>query len=367
MSRISTPKSFISFNASFNRNAWLDIANDLASNTINQIAVDSSGNIYAGGAFISVNGVTANNVARWNGNVWSAMDSGVDGQVLSVLVDNSDNVYVGGFFPNHLARWNGSSWVSIGTSLGNYVQCLATDRANNIYAGGPFGVRVWNGATWTNLIPSSPLSGSIFTIYHDPDPNGEMYVGGFFSSINGVPANNIARFQETTWFPLGDISNNGVNGFVFTIAKGSFNDINIGGAFINATQPNGTIVQVNNYCAWVPALNLFGRIQNGGIIGVNNDVYSIAIDLSSNITYLGGFFSQVTNVPAIGMASLQSGNVQNIGSPFQIPVNSIVINRNNEVFACGLSVDIFKVAKYSNQTFRSTIILPLDKEYKRIN
>jgi len=206
MSRISIPKSFISFNASFNRNAWLDIANDLASNTINQIAVDSSGNIYAGGAFTSVNGVTANNVARWNGNVWSAMGSGVYGQVLSVLVDNSDNVYVGGFLTNYLARWNGSSWVSIGTSLGNYVQCLATDRANNIYAGGPFGVRVWNGATWTNLTPSFPLSSSIFTIYHDPDPNGEMYVGGTFSSINGVSANNIARYQETTWFPLGTSS-----------------------------------------------------------------------------------------------------------------------------------------------------------------
>jgi len=219
------------------------------------------------------------------------MGSGVDGQVLSLLVDNSDNVYVGGFLTNYLVRWNGSSWVSIGASLGNYVEALATDRANNIYAGGPFGVRVWNGSTWTNLAPT--FSGSIFTIYHDPDPNGEMYVGGFFSSINDISANNIARFQETTWFPLGTTINNynGVDGFVFSIAKTSSNIFTIGGLFNFATQSTGSVVIVNNICQWIS--NLFYPIEQGGISGANDAVYAIVSDVSQNAIYVVGDFSQL--------------------------------------------------------------------------
>lgn len=366
MSRIATPKSFVSFNTSFNRKAWSDIANDLASNTINQIAVDSSGNIYAGGDFSSVNGVSANRVAKWNGSIWSAMGSGVNGQVLSILVDNSDNVYVGGFLTNYLVRWNGSSWVEIGASLGNYVESLATDRANNIYAGGPFGVRVWNGATWTNLTPT--FSGSIFAIYHDPDPNGEMYVGGSFLSINGVLANNIARFQESTWFPLGTTPNNGVDGFVFTIAKTSSNIFTIGGLFNNAIQSSGSVIPVNNICQWIS--NLFYALTQGGISGTNGAVYSIVSDASQGAIYVGGDFSQFANVPAASIVNLQligSSFVQNLDSPFQSFANSLVINRNKDVFACGLNIGIMKVAKYSNQTFTSTFVLPLDKKYKQIS
>lgn len=362
MSRIASPKSFVSINTSFNRKGWSDIANDLASNTINQIAVDSSGNIYAGGAFTSVNGVTANRVAKWNGSVWTSLGSGVDGQVLSILVDNSDNVYVGGFLTNNVARWNGSSWVSIGASIGSYVQALATDSANNIYAGGTFGVRVWNGSTWTNLTPT--FSGSIFTIYHDPDPNGEMYVGGSFSSINGQPANNIARFQETTWFPLGTSINNGVNNFVFSIAKTSPSIFTIGGLFSFATQSSGSVLIVNNICQWIS--NLFYPIEQGGTSGANDAVYSIVSDVSQNAIYVGGDFSQFTNVPATSMASIELGSVQNLGSPFQTFVNSVVINRNKEVFASGLNVDTIKVSKYSNQTVTSTLLIPLDKKYKQI-
>jgi hypothetical protein len=72
-------------------------------------------NIYAGGYFSLAGMVTANNVARWNGNFWSSLGTGyyngVNGRVRGLALIGSD-LYLGGSFTNagltyasRVARW----------------------------------------------------------------------------------------------------------------------------------------------------------------------------------------------------------------------------------------------------------------------
>ena len=46
----------------------------------------SGGNLYAGGQFTMAGGVSATNIAEWNGNSWSALGSGVNGAVYALAV-----------------------------------------------------------------------------------------------------------------------------------------------------------------------------------------------------------------------------------------------------------------------------------------
>ena len=66
------------------------------------LAVDGS-NIYAGGHIVGAGGIAANKLARWDGNSWSALGSGIDWcsrrllNVRAIAVSRSD-VYVGDYF-----------------------------------------------------------------------------------------------------------------------------------------------------------------------------------------------------------------------------------------------------------------------------
>jgi hypothetical protein len=110
--------------------------------TVNAIVRDSAGNVYVGGAFTVAGGVTANNIAKWDGTNWSALGTGVDNTVHALALDSSSNLYVGGVFANAggvtaggLAKWNGTAWSDMGTGIPN-IYALAVDSSNTLYAGG---------------------------------------------------------------------------------------------------------------------------------------------------------------------------------------------------------------------------------------
>ena len=81
------------------------------------------GELYAGGVFGSAGGKNLRNIARWNGNDWLPVLSGINGSVATMMVYN-DELYVGGIFDTaggvsakNIARWNGRNWSSIGTGI----------------------------------------------------------------------------------------------------------------------------------------------------------------------------------------------------------------------------------------------------------
>jgi hypothetical protein len=110
------------------------------------VAIAVSGNIvYVGGNFTTAGGNPANYVAKWDGANWSALGSGVDSRVGSLVLVGS-NLYALGDFKNaggrpgnYLAKWDGTYWSTLGAGIDSpgYGGSLAV-WGNDLYVGGYF-------------------------------------------------------------------------------------------------------------------------------------------------------------------------------------------------------------------------------------
>src|SRR5262245_42638031 len=84
--------------------------------------------LYVGGSFTSAGRVVANRIAKWDGERWSALGSGMNPgyanrtvSALAVFDDGSGPaLFAGGQFTtaggvaaNHIAKWDGSSWAAL--------------------------------------------------------------------------------------------------------------------------------------------------------------------------------------------------------------------------------------------------------------
>ncbi|MFT7534097.1 MAG: hypothetical protein ACI85K_000042 [Hyphomicrobiaceae bacterium] len=253
--------------------------------SVQSIAETANGDLIVGGFFTTAGGVAANNIARWNGSNWSALDTGLDGTVRAVLVRSNGQIVAGGGFAtaggvvvNHLASWNGSNWAAIGAGLGSFsgATSLAEDTNGAVYVGGIFlnagGIAAsgiaqvypsWAAlGTGTNLPVTSIL----------PLPTGDLVVGGLFSQAGGVSANRVARWDGSGWSALGGGTDDLVQGF----ALDSSGDVIAVGQFTNtSTSAAGRITRIVSSCA--PQVVSIGAGCNG--TGGLNELFATAAPL----------------------------------------------------------------------------------------
>jgi len=203
--------------ARWNGSSWQALGSGMDS-SVNALTV-YNGELIAGGRFTTAGGVSARCIARWNGSTWQPLGSGMDGQVSSLTVYNGELIAggwfttAGGIDARSIARWNGSTWQSLGSGIYYGVNAL-TVYNGELIAGGWFGsagdvdarcIARWNGSAWQPLgngmggcLISYPVVNTL-TVY-----NGELIAGGNFCWAGGVSADNIARWNGSTWQPLGD-------------------------------------------------------------------------------------------------------------------------------------------------------------------
>jgi hypothetical protein len=84
--------------------------------------------------------------------------------------------------------------------------------AGDIFFGPPWsgssGICRWNGQRWEDIVggpggpPSAPVSINVMA-QHNEKTGPRLVVGGAFTSIGGVSARNIAKWDGTSWAPLG--------------------------------------------------------------------------------------------------------------------------------------------------------------------
>lgn len=139
----------------------------------------------------------------------------------------------------------------------------------------------------TNLSPNKYVSAIA------EHPNGDIYIGGNFSTINGINVNFIVRYNpaSNTWHQLGDgLYDLGVGSVVYAISIASNGDVYIGGGF--SGYMNGT-TQVPSRCfvKYVPSTNSFVSFGDRFI----SYVKSILIIDDTSI-YIGGNFSALTGL-----------------------------------------------------------------------
>ena len=236
------------------------------------LAVDSLGNLYAGGNFTSAGGIPANRIARWNGSTtWAALDSGLNGDVYALTTDYSGNLYAGGDFTtaggiaaNYIAKWNGKTWAALGSGMaGPYqvVRALIVDSSGNLYAGGSFtnagGIAVnyvanWNGSAWSAL--GSGMDNDVCALA--VDRSGNLYAGGGFTTVGGITAaNDIAKWNGSAWSSLGS----GMNDWVFALTTDDSGNLYAGGGFTTA---GGKVSAYTAYAILSPATNSTYAVTN---------------------------------------------------------------------------------------------------------
>ena len=111
------------------------------------MATDASGNLYVGGDFTIAGTVRAKNIAKWDGASWSALGSGMIGQLRmfscpwpstlpALCMPAAWFTTAGGVTANHIAKWDGSTWSALGSGMNDTVSALAIDASGTLYAGG---------------------------------------------------------------------------------------------------------------------------------------------------------------------------------------------------------------------------------------
>jgi hypothetical protein len=237
-----------------------------------------NGQLYVSGSFTTAGNLQASGIAKWNGSTWLNADSGmlVCGSSYSSVVFNNELYVCGGFdsigsvAANHIAKWNGTSWSQAGTGHnGFFVSSLAVYN-NELYACGPFFLSKFDGTNWPdiNVGPGSHADDIIRTmIVYD----GKLIVSGEFNSIGNTQAGNIAAFDGVNFTPLG----NGIREFTGDDI-GSLqiynNDLYVAGSFSlsgslslnNIARWNG-----NTWSALGSGLNSYG----GSMVSCGGDLY----------------------------------------------------------------------------------------------
>jgi hypothetical protein len=135
-------------------------------------------------------------------------------------------LYVGGSFTqvggatpaNRIARWDGASWSNLNGGANNSVLVLRewldpTLGATVLIAGGAFtsigGVPAshiarWDGANWTALGSGTNQNVYVLTVYDDPSVAGgdELYAAGVFTVAGGITVKCIATWDGVQWHAI---------------------------------------------------------------------------------------------------------------------------------------------------------------------
>ena len=259
-----------------------------ADDQINAIASDGNGNIYFGGEFNNIQGMPANGIAKWNGTSWSALGSGINGDIFAIAISGND-VYVGGSFnvavsdgmARNVAKWDGTQWTRLGNGLGggtHLVRSIAV-YGGEVYIGGNFntadgspsnGIVKWNGTAYSAL----PIAaGDVRALAVN---NGSLYAGGFVAPTTGSSV-GILQFDGTTWTALGAAANTSVTAIAF-----SGNDVYVVGDIRLTGQPNSQAAKFDG-TAWTRMAGVF----SGGIMN--------AVAIHQGELYVGGSMTDPPN------------------------------------------------------------------------
>jgi hypothetical protein len=215
----------------WNGASWSTVDSVSPGQRIYALAIDSMGNLYAGGEFESIGAINAKNIAKWDGTSWSSLGEGIPGKLVRALVcATNGNVYAGGAFDmagsvvaHNIAKWDGNEWSGLGEGIqiepDVYIPvfALTLDGKGNLYAGGGFSVAgtvgayniaKWDGKTWSALGTGIHMDEELRWSYNPVwtlacDENGNLYAGGQFSLAGSAQASGIAKWDGSAWSALG--------------------------------------------------------------------------------------------------------------------------------------------------------------------
>lgn len=326
--------------------------------------------IYAVGEFNFIGGISAAGIAKWDGTSWTPLGAGLSGpysQNPSSIVATAGKLYVCGGFqsaggtptPSRCASWDGTSWEAIDLGPGVFATDLTVANGDPVAACyrdeslglGNYRALRFDGSTWHRLTDGDDLTSSKViaigdTIYsgglgvlskwdgekwaqfgnglgfYDLRTDGfsktrvnaiaisenNVFIGGFFVIANGQTCWNIARWDGSTWHPLGQ----GLNGTVHALAVHG-DEVFAGGQFTEAGGLDSNFIARWDGHQWHPLGS-----------GTDNIVRALAIDESGHL-FAGGNFSTAGGVAANKIAKWDGNSWSALGAGVNSTVISIAI------------------------------------------
>lgn len=340
--------------------AWASLGSSFSA-SVNVIAATSSGQPVAGGSFTSASGSAANRIAIWNGAAWAAIGEGLSEGFTSPAVHaisslSSGELVVAGYFNEagnksavSIASWDGSSWKSFGAGFDSDINSLCLLPSGDLVAGGGFqhagsidanGLCNWNGLEWSGL--GSGVGGTAFAtvLAVGRMPNNDLVAGGRFLTINGISANNVARFDGYQWASIGT----GMDSLVYCFAVLPDGDLVAGGGFANAGGSPASNIARWNGSQWLP----MGA-------GLNGAVYGLTVHGGKLVA--GGIFTKSGATTINRIAQWTGTEWEALGEGFANGnVNALVEDSNNDLIAAGSFTlagvaSVKRIARWDGQTW----------------
>lgn len=317
-------------------------------------------------------------IARYDGTSWVKIADvrqldGTPGIINAAVVFNGRIFFAGNFTTiirndgstitcSNIASFNDDTnvdtinFTSHATSCNGQIRALAVHALNNLYIGGDF--TAINGATFnriarlnftnpnytynpiivgtTNGIDSNPAQQSISSVFCFLLNGAILYVGGSFTTINGISHNRITSYNITTntWSTLGT----GLNNTVRCLALYK-NRIYAGGDFTNSG--------ISARIAFYALIDNASQIWSG--VGLSSTQTSIGLNLSVNTLqtatiggvqelYIGGDFTQTTsNLSMNRFAKIADNNF----------LTSILPTSNTADYKAGVNAVVNAITTYS--------------------
>lgn len=392
----------------------------------------ADGDIYLGGFMMY--GMNNNNenwvagITKWDGTNWLPLDNGtargLHAEAKAIAID-ANNIYVGGAFTragstvvDKISEWDGSNWQAMGDGIedlyiytaGRIETIAIFDR--DVYVGGDFtsiggisanGLAKWDGDQWSDLNGGVLYAGSSGNgMVHDLVVNGnELYVAGYFTSIAGVSANAVAKWDGNQWEGLGsDVSSGGAHALLIDgediymggniLLNGSSNYIYIVQLVGNSWQEvgdgfndfvyalemhNGELIAGGRFTmSGTTPVNRLARWDGqewhplGNGLGSSSNENERVLDLESHgELYAGGYFTTTGSEPSAGLATWDgmqwesfSADVEQSPGPLAVMVHDIEFQGNTMYIAGNFTEaggqPAFNFAKWG---FNEELYLPL--------
>ena len=185
---------------------------------VDSLAVSGS-SLFVGGRFRNAGGIAATNIARWDGTNWHALGNGLryfngpgseNGAVRTLVVQNGALCTGGSFWragdiaATNIARWDGQAWTGLGSGVNDHFSVLTLAlNGRDLYAGGVFmsvgGVAArriarWDGDQWWPLASGvgQGLGDGVLALAAN---GSELFVGGQFTTAGDNPSTNVALWH----------------------------------------------------------------------------------------------------------------------------------------------------------------------------
>ena len=259
--------------------------------TLSSFAELPNGELLITGLFSSLDGVPAQNVARWDGQNVSPVGLGLqtpNGMPRDIeVLPNGDFAAVGwlfgfnGYATQGVARFDGVSWGPFALSgFGGDIDAVLETSAGAVLVGGDFAAAPGSGASFVAELAGTrwnPLGSGVDGAVHAMVelPSGDVVVGGAFAQAGGAPIAHIARWDGTSWSPLGA----GLNGAVRALATTAAGAVVASGTFTTAGG-----VAANGIARWD------GSSWSALGAGLNGHAEALLVD-GANVVAAGSFVS----------------------------------------------------------------------------